>query len=105
MPFFEGKINMKFGLADKQIEQILAILKKANVTEAVIFGSRAKGNWRENSDIDIAVWGQDINLGKLSLDLEELPMPYKFDVINYDKISNSAFREHIDRVGINFYEE
>jgi predicted nucleotidyltransferase len=90
---------MKFGLADKQVEQISAVLKNASVSKAVVFGSRAKGNWRKNSDIDIAVWNREVNVGRILMDLDELPMPYKFDVVAYDEINNNALREHIDRVG------
>ena len=94
---------MNFGLTDMQIKQISNILEVAGVQKAAIFGSRAKGNWRNNSDIDIAVWGQEINLGKLSAQLEELPMPYSFDVIDCRNITSPALREHIDRVGVVFY--
>jgi type I restriction enzyme S subunit len=90
---------MRFGLADKQIEQISAVLGDSGVSKAVVFGSRAKGNHRNNSDVDIAVWGSGLHLGKLSTVLDELSMPYKFDVVSYEKINNFALSEHIDRVG------
>jgi len=91
---------MKFGLSDEHLELICATLTHAGVTKAKLFGSRAKGNWRNNSDIDLAAWGNDVNWGKLSDDLEELPMPYQFDVLDYTRIANAALREHIDRVGV-----
>jgi len=69
----------------------------------VVFGSRAKGNWRENSDIDIAVFGEGVNVGSLVAQLDELPMPYKFDIVDYNSINSCALREHIDRVGIEIY--
>ena len=93
---------MKFGLSDTQMEQISVILNNESVTRAAIFGSRAKGNHRSNSDVDIAVWGNDLNIGRILTELDELPMPYKFDVVDYEKISGVAIREHIDRVGVFF---
>jgi predicted nucleotidyltransferase len=89
---------MNFGLSDKNIEHITQTLKSLAVKKATVFGSRAKGNYRDNSDIDIAVWGE-VNVGHLLSELDELPMPYKFDVVSYEKIKNDKLREHIDRVG------
>lgn len=94
---------MRFGLSQKQIELISAQLKNAAVSKAVIFGSRSIGNYRSNSDVDIAVWGCELNIGSILTKLDELPMPYKFDVVDYEKINTAAFREHIDRVGITFF--
>ncbi|MCL2445210.1 MAG: nucleotidyltransferase domain-containing protein [Oscillospiraceae bacterium] len=91
---------MKFGLSCAQIELICTTLNQAGVCKAVVFGSRAKGTWRNNSDIDLAVWGNKLNLGKLKDDLEELPMPYSFDVVQYTHITHAALREHIDNVGV-----
>ena len=93
---------MNIGLSDKHIALIIGALKDCGVQRAVVFGSRAKGNWRENSDIDIAVFG-DVHLPKLSARLDELPMPYKFDVVDYETISHQPLREHIDRVGVEMF--
>jgi predicted nucleotidyltransferase len=89
---------MKFGLSDKNIELITETLKSSGVKKAAVFGSRAKGNYRDNSDIDIAVWGE-VNVGHLLTELDELPMPYKFDVVSYEQVNHSPLREHIERVG------
>ena len=93
---------MNIGLSDKHIALIIDTLKSCDVRRAVVFGSRAKGNWRYNSDIDIAVFG-GVNTPKLSAQLEELPMPYKFDVVSYETINHEPLREHIDRVGIELF--
>lgn len=94
---------MKLGLSEKHFQLIVETLKQANIDRAMVFGSRAKGNWRENSDIDIAVFGASVNVGSLVAQLDELPMPYKFDIVNYNNINSCALREHIDRVGIEIY--
>ena len=93
---------MNIGLSDKHIALVIDALKDGGVRRAVVFGSRAKGNWRDNSDIDIAVFG-DIHLPKLSARLDDLSMPYKFDVVDYEAISHKPLREHIDRVGVELF--
>ena len=90
---------MNLGLTDTQIKQISLVLETAGASRVAVFGSRAKGNWRPNSDIDIAVWGKNVNIGRVLSDLDELPMPYKFDVLDYDDLTNIELRDHIDRVG------
>ncbi|MFH1050585.1 MAG: nucleotidyltransferase domain-containing protein [bacterium] len=91
-------------LPKNSIELILeAIRSFSSIDEAVVFGSRAKGKKKRGSDIDIAIKGEQINLdvvSKLSSLLnEELPLPYYFDIIDYNAIKNEALREHINRVG------
>jgi len=91
-----------FGLNERELELIRGILRQhPEVTRAQIFGSRAKGNYQPNSDVDIAVWGDiaPIELARIIGELEELPLPYRFDVTAYDRISHAPLREHIDRVG------
>lgn len=96
---------MKLGLSEKHLQLIVEALKQADIDRAVVFGSRAKGNWRENSDIDIAVFVASVNIGALSGQLDELPMPYKFDIVDYNIINSCALRKHIDRVGIEIYKK
>ena len=93
---------MNIGLSAEHTTHIIVTLKSHGVRSAVVYGSRAKGNWRVNSDIDIAVFGDVIIPGLLSC-LEELPMPYKFDVVGYETITNQPLREHIDRDGIELF--
>ncbi|RXI47023.1 nucleotidyltransferase domain-containing protein [Clostridium tetani] len=73
------------------------------IEKAYIFGSRAKGNYKPESDIDIAIYGENINLDillKLNSILEEKsPMPYFFDIVDYSHLKHKELKEHIDRVG------
>jgi len=86
-----------FGLKANELKVIKEILKKENVKTAIIFGSRAKGNFKKGSDIDLAIIGDE---RKISYILnEETFLPYFFDVINLDKISNKDLLSHIKRVG------
>lgn len=94
-----------FGLQDSDIKSIIEILlKNPLINEAYIFGSRAKGNFKTGSDVDIAVKGRDIDtdlISKVSCTLnEETLMPSKFDVIDYNSIVNKDLTDHIDRIGI-----
>jgi len=97
-----------FGLTDAEQEMIRAVLRRrTEVTEAKIFGSRAKGNFQPNSDIDLALWGNltVAAIAAIAGELDELPLPYTFDVQGYDAIRHPPLREHIDRVGKIFYSQ
>jgi predicted nucleotidyltransferase len=98
----------KSGLLDSDIEAIVSFLSsQPKVEKAYFFGSRAKGNFKNGSDIDIALKGVELDFGtisKISYWLnEETTMPYKFDILNYHTIKEPALKDHIDRVGIEFY--
>ena len=101
-------MDSKFGLKQTDLDAIISILEKySDIESAVIFGSRAKGNHKNGSDVDIALKGQHLNLDiihQISYWLnEESLMPYKFDILNYHTITNQVLMDHIDRAGIEFY--
>ncbi len=96
---------MPYGLKERD----LALIKEAvnafpEITQLVLFGSRAKGNYKEASDVDLAIKGAKVTYDtavRLAEMLnEQKPVPYFFDVIHYETITESKLREHIDRVGI-----
>ena len=79
------------------------ILQNNKIKEVILFGSRAKGSTKSGSDIDLSLVGDDIHfkdLCEISSKLDEINLPYKIDLVNYDKISNKNLKEYIDRVGI-----
>lgn len=91
------------GLTTSEVELIRSVLScHVYVTRAVVYGSRAKGTYKPNSDIDIALDGNISPLQAESIagDLEELPLPYRFDVVALPHVANTALREHIERVGV-----
>jgi predicted nucleotidyltransferase len=98
---------MKFGLKEKDLTLINEVFSAfTQLEEAVIYGSRAKGNFRPGSDIDLTLKGVEMNLdimNKISLSLDNLMLPYIFDLSVYDHIRNPDLLEHISRVGIIFY--
>jgi uncharacterized protein len=98
---------MLFGLKDDQFAKIKnAFSSFTNIDEVVIFGSRAKGNFKPGSDLDLAIKGKDFSfddLLKLHHTLDELNLPYKFDLLIYSSIKDKDVIEHINRVGISIY--
>ncbi len=96
--------DLNVGLNINDLESIRRVIKSfPKIEDAVLFGSRAKGTYSNGSDIDIALKGGNILLNDmldLSNALEELLLPYKFDLIIYDRITESALIDHINRVGI-----
>ena len=97
-----------FGISDKTFDLIVKTLAEfAEIEKAGVYGSRAVGNFKNGSDIDLVLFGDNISedtLLKLKTRLEqELPIPYYFDVTHYEKISNPGLKKHIDEVGIVFY--
>ena len=96
----------RFGLKESEQDLIRGMLRRyPEVSEAKIFGSRAKGNARSNSDVDLVLWGA-LSLSAIAAiagELEELPLPYLFDVQAYEAIRHRPLREHIDRAAQPFY--
>ncbi len=91
------------GLSQDVWQQIISIFKKyPSVTQVVLYGSRAKGNYRSGSDIDLTMKGDGINLkllNKITNDLDDLLLPYTFDLSIFAQIDNRDLIAHIDRVG------
>lgn len=97
-----------FGLPDKTLATIRNILAECPAVErAILYGSRAKGNHRPGSDIDLTLIGDrlDLNsLGGLAARLDESSIPYQVDLSLWSRIDHAGLREHIERVGVVFYQ-
>ena len=95
--------EIKYGLKTSDLDRIAMVFAKyPAIKKAVIFGSRAMGNHREFSDIDISLIGPTIDLtlqNKIENELDDLLLPYKFDIIVFEKINNKDLIDHILRVG------
>jgi len=101
---------MNFGLKKFELDYIIDAIKKFHEIErAAIFGSRAKGNYKPGSDVDVAIYGDYITFDTLSalhsMLEEQGPLPYFFDIVDYTHLSHKELKEHIDRVGRVFYEK
>jgi len=100
--------SMNFGLKEYEMNIIIDCISKfTEIESAVIFGSRAKGNYKLSSDIDIAIFGKKIDFDILSeihyFLNEESDLLYSVDVINFESLSEDALKDHIIRVGKRIY--
>jgi predicted nucleotidyltransferase len=102
----QGK-NMSFGLSENIILKITTVFGKfKEIQKVVLYGSRAKGNYKSGSDIDLCLLGDDISLAlqyKVEQALDDLELAYKCDVTVYNKIDNTDLLDHINRIGIIVY--
>ncbi|MCR4443230.1 MAG: nucleotidyltransferase domain-containing protein [Peptococcaceae bacterium] len=95
---------MNFGLPEQIIQGIIKELqKRGNVTRAIIFGSRARGDYRYNSDIDLAVYCVGKLPPGLLLDLDEAAGIYKIDVIDMNGPLDEKLRRIIEEQGVEVY--
>lgn len=96
----------KYGLSVKAVAGLKEIFAKyPDVQKVILYGSRAKGNFRTGSDIDLTLVAPGLDLSqllKIENEIEELMLPYKVDLSLFHKIENDQLIEHINRVGIEF---
>ncbi|NBX62965.1 MAG: nucleotidyltransferase domain-containing protein [Betaproteobacteria bacterium] len=98
----------QFGLSDKSLETVRDILSTCpEIEKALVYGSRAKGNYRTGSDIDITLVGAQLNMDmlfKLVRLFDESNLPYMVDLSIMANISNPNLLDHIERVGQLLYQ-
>ncbi len=96
----------KFGLSPETLSALRALFTRfSKIDEVTIYGSRAKGNYRLGSDIDLTLIGPSLGLSdllKIQNEIDELLLPYKVDLSIFHQIENSELKDHIQRVGQNF---
>jgi predicted nucleotidyltransferase len=104
-----NQVKMKFGLTEDTLNAIISCLaNNPKIEKTIIYGSRAKGNYRKGSDIDLVLKGENLTINdvlKLENDLDELLLPYLFDISILHHIKNPDLLKHIDRVGKIFYKQ
>lgn len=100
---------MRFGLTESTIEKISGVLAQyPQIEKAILYGSRAKGNYKHGSDIDLTLVG-DSNLTmpvlyRIMDELDDLLLPYTIDLSIFASINDANVRARIERVGAVFYE-
>ena len=99
----------RFGQTEETVEKIGGILARhPPVEKAVLYGSRAKGNYKNGSDIDLTLFGERLSHDEL-LDiigeLDDLLLPYTIDLSIFHQLTHQDLLEHIQRVGKIFYEK
>ena len=90
---------MSLQLSGKEIELIVNEIRYyKEVEQALLFGSRATGKAKPYSDVDICIKGSQVTLqiqNAIALKLDDLPLPYFFDVITFHNIKNEKLTQHI----------
>lgn len=102
-------MNKKYGLSQNIIANISKVFTGfPKVEEVILYGSRALGNYRSGSDIDLAIFSEEINFTEL-LDIErkldELDLAYTIDLLLFSKLDNENLKEHILNFGKVFYKK
>jgi len=97
-------VSETFGITERSLEIVIsAVARFPEVECALVFGSRAMGNYKPGSDIDLALMGSAVGVDtarRLSVILnEEEPIPYKVDVVAYSACESEELRRHIDQWG------
>ena len=98
---------MRYGLKEQTIESICGVFARHPLVEkAMLYESRAMGNFKPGSDIDLTLFGESLTsleLGVIEEELDDLLLPYQIDLSIFHRIENMDLREHIERVGVVFY--
>ena len=93
-----------FGLNDIVLKQIIDLAQKRNIIKVILFGSRARGDFKKKSDIDLAVLGQ--NIAEFSFDVDELTDTLlKYDIIDLNSNISDELLKNIQNEGIIIYEK
>ncbi|MEJ5251789.1 MAG: nucleotidyltransferase domain-containing protein [Chthonomonadetes bacterium] len=101
-------MSERFGLKETTIQRICEVLARyPQVQKAILYGSRAKGNYKEGSDIDLVlVGGEDLDervLARIDMEIDDLLLPYMIDLSILSHITDPDVLDHIRRVGVVFY--
>ncbi|HUT56026.1 MAG TPA: nucleotidyltransferase domain-containing protein [bacterium] len=99
---------MKHGLPHETVAKIHAVIARfPQVEKAIIYGSRAKGNFKTGSDIDLTLIGPALTpdiRDTIASELDDLLLPYTIDLSLYKDLNHQDLKEHIERVGMVFYQ-
>ncbi len=98
----------RFGLPAETLKRIVAVIEaRPEVERAILYGSRAKGTHRRGSDIDLTLVGDDrltpAVMARIDEALDDLLLPYTFDLSRYADIGDPDVLDHIRRVGVEIY--
>ena len=100
---------MQYGLSAQTLKKKIrdVLVRYPQVEEAVLYGSRARGDYKNGSDIDLMLHGEDALthtiLSRIANDLDDQLLPYTIDLSIFENIRNPEMVEQIERVGVVFY--
>ena len=95
---------MSLGLTEQELALVRPVCRRvAGNARVILFGSRAMGTHRANSDVDLALDGEvsPLQAERLAAELDDLSLPYRFDVLALRNVTNADLAAHIARVGVN----
>lgn len=101
IPNLKNDDPVQFGLKSSVLQDLCTIFESfAAIDEVLIFGSRAKGNQKNGSDVDLAIKGDvDLNtLTKIELMIDNLLLPFTFDICIFNRLKHIDLIDHINRV-------
>lgn len=99
-----GRLGMKYNIPERVCLELKQLARKHRIEKIILFGSRARGDFFERSDIDIAVSGR--NSAEFSLDIDEkVHTLLMFDVVDLDGYISEELQTEIERDGIVIYEK
>ena len=98
---------MPYGLTDIELQKVVGVFaRNSRIEKVILYGSRAKGCFKPFSDVDITLVGDELSrsdLNRVMEEVDDLLLPYRFDVSLWHKLKNEALMDHIRRVGIEIY--
>lgn len=96
-----------YGLTDSELQELRSLFAQyKDIDRVILYGSRAKGNYKPFSDVDITLVGRELtrsHLNNLSSELNDSSLPYNFDISILHQLKNPELLEHIQRQGITIY--
>ena len=99
---------MKYGIQEEVVEAIRSVFRThTEVEKVILYGSRAKGNFKPASDVDLTLLGESLDLtilNQVSWELDDLLLPFTFDLSLYQYLTNQDLLDHIERIGIVLFE-
>ncbi len=96
--------NSKFGIKKQVLEEIIQLAETHNVDKLILFGSRARGDYRERSDIDLAFSGG--NAAEFMLDVnEDTSTLLQFDLVDLKGPVQPELLSSIEKEGVLIYEK
>ena len=98
---------MEYGLSDKTIQAIRGVFEQhPQVQKVILYGSRARGDFRNGSDIDLALLGEDFDLSvqfRIANEQDDLLLPYMIDLILLEQVNDPDLRERVEEEGVVFW--
>jgi len=98
---------MKYGLEEEEWNKLIGVFSQYSEIDSVkLYGSRAKGTNDPFSDVDITLAGKNLNrhiLNSVALQIDDLLLPYQFDISIFENLKDQDLIDHINRVGVYVY--